>query len=72
MQIMEQKIGEVLVAKLVGKLDAATAPSASNHLRRLTSADALRLILDLSEPKTSCMSTSPCSTGVRSTPRHCS
>jgi len=49
MYIVEQQIGAVVVAKLAGRLDAATAPSASNHLRRLISANVPRLILDLSE-----------------------
>jgi anti-anti-sigma factor len=49
MNITEQQIGDVVVARLEGQLDAATAPTASSKLNSLASAEAVQLILDLSD-----------------------
>ena len=49
MNITEQKIGDVVVAKIQGKFDAATTPTAESTLYRLLAARGVHLILDLSD-----------------------
>lgn len=49
MNITEQTIGDVVVVKLDGRLDATSAPDVSSHLQHLLSADKPHLILDLSD-----------------------
>lgn len=49
MHITEQIIDDVTVVRLVGTLDAMTAPIVDTPLHSLTAAGAVRLVLDLSE-----------------------
>lgn len=49
MNITEQIIGDVVVVKLAGRLDATTAPSTSSQLQHMLSANVGHLILDLSD-----------------------
>jgi anti-anti-sigma factor len=49
MHITEQHIGDVTVVRLLGALDALTAPIVDERLHSLIAANAVQLVLDLSE-----------------------
>ncbi len=49
MQISHQTIGDVMIVKIDGMLDATTMPTADHYLRQLLAAQAVRLILDVSD-----------------------
>jgi anti-sigma B factor antagonist len=49
MNITQQKIGDVVIAKLEGQLNAATVSTADSKLRSLTVIGPAQLIMDLSD-----------------------
>ena len=49
MNMIEENVGNVTIVRLVGALDAVTAPHMDDRLQSLTAAGAIRLVLDLHE-----------------------
>lgn len=49
MEFAQEKAGDVVIAKLAGRLDSSSAPSAEEQLTRLLGGASPRLVVDLSQ-----------------------
>ena len=49
MEFAQESAGDVAIAKLAGRLDSSSAPSAEEQLTRLVSGETPRLVIDLSQ-----------------------